>query len=598
MELENSYRFQVNLGGMIEILSDHLYSSPNVYIRELLQNGVDAIAARRKKEPDGWEAKLTLEVVEGKKLEFTDNGQGLTQEEIHRFLAIIGESSKRDLATGRIEEDYIGRFGIGLLSCFMVSEEICMVTRSMEKKEDKILCWTGHPDGTYEVEEVRSEGRYADMEIGTKVILRAKKGMEEYFAHDRIEYLIKYYGMLLPVPVELQKEQINPVYLPWEGRETNSREIMLFGNMMFGEQFFDYRLLHDVNGEVIGVAYITPYTMVANAQSNQHRIYLKHMLLTQNGMDLLPKWAGFVRCILNVKDLRPTASREGFYVDALLVETQKAIEQDLLEFIEELATRDVYKFQQFLSIHQVSLREAALVSDHVFEELIQYIEFETTRGILNGKELSLLQEPFVYAPTKTRYKQLSQLFFAKNQLLIDVSIIYSRQLLQRLGEMLHIPVEPVGEWNVEELMQDLDVNDQDDVIEFETIANGILAEYDCEVVVRSFAPGNQPTFYMINETTYIRREIEESKEAGDDLFAGMLCTFKEELKQERGARLYFNFRNPIVRKLLQIQEKDMLKVMIKILYVQALQVGGFALRNNELGILNQNIMTLMDWSMS
>lgn len=123
------YRFQVNLGGMIEILSDHLYSSPDVYIRELLQNGVDAIVGRGKSDTVFQEKKagrLLVTLEEGKSLSFDDNGVGLTEEEIHQFLAIIGESSKKDLESGKIFEDYIGRFGIGLLSCFMVSDSICI----------------------------------------------------------------------------------------------------------------------------------------------------------------------------------------------------------------------------------------------------------------------------------------------------------------------------------------------------------------------------------------------------------------------------------------------------------------------------------------
>ena len=95
------FRFKVNLGGMIEILSDHLYSSPDVYIRELLQNAVDAITGRRnwmneQEEVGSFEGAVTLEIDEGSGLVFSDNGQGLTEEEIHQFLAIIGESSKRN----------------------------------------------------------------------------------------------------------------------------------------------------------------------------------------------------------------------------------------------------------------------------------------------------------------------------------------------------------------------------------------------------------------------------------------------------------------------------------------------------------------------
>ena len=65
----------------------------------------------------------------GRRLIFRDNGAGLSEEGIHRFLAVIGQSSKTELVNGTIPEDYIGRFGIGLLSCFMVSDSIVVHTR-------------------------------------------------------------------------------------------------------------------------------------------------------------------------------------------------------------------------------------------------------------------------------------------------------------------------------------------------------------------------------------------------------------------------------------------------------------------------------------
>lgn len=74
-----------------------------------------------------YEPQIILEIVEGKQLVFSDNGQGLTEDEIHQFLDIIGESSKRKYEQKKNESDYIGRFGIGLLSCFMVSDEISII---------------------------------------------------------------------------------------------------------------------------------------------------------------------------------------------------------------------------------------------------------------------------------------------------------------------------------------------------------------------------------------------------------------------------------------------------------------------------------------
>ena len=88
--MSTDHNFQVNLRGVISLLSDHLYSGPQVYVRELLQNSVDAITARRQFEED-HEGKISLEILAGagkspSTLIAHDNGIGLTQAEVHQFL--------------------------------------------------------------------------------------------------------------------------------------------------------------------------------------------------------------------------------------------------------------------------------------------------------------------------------------------------------------------------------------------------------------------------------------------------------------------------------------------------------------------------------
>ena len=117
------HKFQIHLRGIIDLLSKHLYSGPEVFVRELLQNGVDAIRARQKLDPDfAGSLNLELHTPKGKPatLVATDDGIGLTEDEVHRFLATIGESSKR-MAEGDRPTDFIGQFGVGILSCFLVS---------------------------------------------------------------------------------------------------------------------------------------------------------------------------------------------------------------------------------------------------------------------------------------------------------------------------------------------------------------------------------------------------------------------------------------------------------------------------------------------
>jgi len=659
----NDYRFQVNLGGMIEILSDHLYSSPDVYIRELLQNGVDAITARViwEKETAGKESvtsqgaagnqstvaghgaaasqstvtsqtavaeqgTIVLEIEEGRSLIFSDNGQGLTEEEIHQFLAVIGESSKRNSENGRIRTDYIGRFGIGLLSCFMVSDEIRMRTKSC-KGDSPVLEWRGKPDGTYTIRELSqpflgdgspdgaselftggspegqspAECRGIDRDHGTQVILEAKPGREDYFTEKVIRRLLTYYGLLLPFPVLVRihgkEEQINPIYLPWEGRKTNKQELLLFGQMMFEEQFLDCVPLRSEQGNVSGVAYIVKYPVLPSVKGS-HRIYLKNMLLTEKGDNLIPDWAVFTRCIMNATDLRPTASREGFYVDEVLEDAREAIENALIDYIAGMAEENRELFDTFFHIHQLTLMSLALATPKLFGILVDYYEFETTRGMQSGYDLRTCGEALVYAPTAAKYKQLSQLFFAQDKLLINVSYVHSLELLVRLGQVYDLEVHAVDDWNVEDLMQDLTPDDQDESYAFQKAANRILKAYDCRAELKYFSPNNQPTFYLMDEKILLKRQIAASRSQADSMFFQMLDAFAAEIPSDTAAVLYFNYNNPLVKKLAAVESEPDQKLMVEILYVQALQIGGFALHNNELGMMNRNILTLMERGLS
>ena len=107
-------KFQVDLHSIVAILSQHLYSSPRVFVRELLQNALDAITARRQLEP-GWPGGVTITVGDDASVSFEDDGIGLTADEVRELLATIGRSSKRDELDLQ-REGFLGQFGIGLLS--------------------------------------------------------------------------------------------------------------------------------------------------------------------------------------------------------------------------------------------------------------------------------------------------------------------------------------------------------------------------------------------------------------------------------------------------------------------------------------------------
>ena len=477
-----------------------------------------------------------------------------------------------------------------------------------------MLEWRGKPDGTYNIIDHGNkcgEAPFFDENPGTQVVLVAKPGQESYFTKETVKRLVIYYGMLLPFPIIIkqdgEEEQINPVYLPWEGRETNKNELMLFGNMMFaepgeeimgnmGQHFFDCVPFHSEEGNVSGVAYIVNYAVQPTAK-NGHRIYLKNMLLTEKGENLIPDWAVFTKCIVNAMDLRPTASREGFYIDSVLSKARDSIEDSLIEYIQDMAETQPEIFDRFFSIHRMSLMSLALVSPKLFTIIADHCEFETTRGTCTGYTLRTSNEPLIYAPTESKYKQLSQLFFAQDKMLINVSYVYSYDILKQIGEVYDIEVMAVEDWNIEDLMKDLPPDAQDDTFDFIRIADRILKQYDCRAEIKNFPPSNQPVFYLIDEKALFKRQIAAARASADSMFYNMLDAFAEDIGDDTVAILYFNYENPLVKRLAAQEKEADIKLLVEILYIQALQIGGFPLHHNELGVLNRNILALMEKGM-
>ncbi|MDX3536409.1 ATP-binding protein, partial [Streptomyces sp. MB09-01] len=197
------HNFQVDLRGLVDLLSHHLYSSPRVYVRELLQNAVDAVTARHALDPEA-EVRIRLSA-SGGRVTIEDSGIGLTAEEAHSLLATIGRSSKRggdgSIAAHGLEaarREFLGQFGIGLLACFVVARQIRVVTRSARDPDAAPVEWLATDDGSYTVRELPHEAR---PEPGTTVVLEARPGAAEWTVPATVEQLARDYGSLLPYAI-------------------------------------------------------------------------------------------------------------------------------------------------------------------------------------------------------------------------------------------------------------------------------------------------------------------------------------------------------------------------------------------------------------
>ena len=212
----SAHAFQVDLHGVVDLLARHLYSGPRVYLRELLQNAVDAITARRAVEP-GCPAQVRIRCLDDGTLEVADTGIGLTREQAEELLATIGASSKRDQDLGTARGEYLGQFGIGLLSSFMVADEVELV--SVSASGGAPVRWRGFADGSYTLATLPDgDDDVAGLPAGSRVRLRARPDAAHWVTRETVLALAEDVGGLLPVDIAVQV----PVGERWVWRRVTS----------------------------------------------------------------------------------------------------------------------------------------------------------------------------------------------------------------------------------------------------------------------------------------------------------------------------------------------------------------------------------------
>lgn len=585
--MEN-YKFKVDLKGIIRLLSDNLYSSEDVFLREVLQNAVDAIKARKKAEPDFKEGEIRITSInenKERKIIIEDNGVGLTEEEMHSFLSVIGFSSK-SAEEGR--KTFIGQFGIGLLSCFLVAEKIKVVSRSI--REEKTYQWLGHSDGTYQVQEEPEE-----REPGTTVYLTLKGSMYKKYKEAKILELLSAYAFLLQYPVIYQNEdgeqRVNDAYIPWRQSFCTKETIMEFGKNVFEEEFFD---VISLNGEnVKGYAFVSLSPMTPTS-TQEHKIFLKNMFVTDNEKDLIPQWAFFTKCIVNTENLTPTASRESFAKDYQLMKAKNEIEKSIFDYFVSLSQYDAEKLKQITRIHNLAIKSLAAEQEEIFRLFFPFLTFSTNKGTMAGFQIveAAKKMPVYYCVDVEDFGRISPLIKNSGGLLVNGGYVYDCHLIEQAEKIYKGVKFTIFE---EALYEDLLETPAAKIVsEMESLmgcAKEILNACNCGVSLKAFSPKELPALYVPGEDLFLGKTMSSSS------FSTFFEGFSFEEQEEHSTKLYINSNNALIKKIAKLTDQEKMKTILQILYVQAMMTGHYTLGEQEMNLLENGIGRLIEYGL-
>ncbi|GIG25182.1 HSP90 family protein [Cellulomonas denverensis] len=611
--MSDTRAFQVDLHGVVDLLARHLYSGERVYLRELMQNGVDAITARRNLDPDA-PATVRIRPLPDGALAVVDSGVGLTATEAEELLATVGRSSKRDDDLGLAREEFLGQFGIGLLSAFMVADRIELTSRSARDLQAPAVRWVGHADGSYQLETLEP----GDLPVGSTVLLRPRRDAGHWLETGTVVALAEEFGSLLPVDlaVEVPLDDAAPIAGPVRPDDPAPRPGHLWRRI--SEPELPWRVDHPDQGRrsaeltryceralgftplaaidldvplagVTGVAYVLP-SAVPPGGGGAHRVYLKRMLLGTRVDGLLPEWAFFVRCVIDASGLRPTASREQLYTDEVLLATQEALAGSIRDWLLHTLESGSGQAAEFVRTHHLAVRSLALTDDTMLDLAARILPYETTDGLLTLDEVAAQHGTVVYAATLEEYKRIAPVARAQQMAVVNAGYVYDADLLARLARRRPGTVRPLAAGDIAQVLSPVSPERELATLDALAAGNAVLADQDCELVLRRFEPATLPAVLLHDRDGDHQRALRRAQAEADDLWGDILAGFAE---PAAARQLVLNDSAPLVRDLLAAPPGEVVEAGLRSLYVSALLLAGEPLRARESELMTGSMAALL-----
>ena len=594
----SQHTFQVDLRGIVDLLSHHLYSSPQVYIRELLQNAVDAVALR-----DGLDSRpavrlIGADVAPDGRMHCLDSGIGLDTDDVATFLATIGGSSKRDLSQTR--SDLLGQFGIGLLSTFLVTDEIEVVTR---KGNQPLVRWRAHSDGSYTTDTVNLDpddprADWLASGPGTCVALTPRHGSEHWLLAASVTDLGRRYGRFLPEHVESQTPHgtvsIAPLTPPWliENPQDRRQAVLNLAADELGTAPFATLPVSVPAAGLSGVALILGQPNPA-ARPPGSRVYLKGMLLGADMPGLLPPWAFFVRLVVNTSSLRPTASRESLYEDQDLEHTRQELGDQIRRWLVRMAASERDRMQDFLRLHSVAVKAMALTDPQMLQIVLPLLRFEANSGETTLPELARSTDVIYVTRTLDDFRQVAQVGAAQGMAIINGGYVYERDLVLQAPSVLDgVRVVEISPDDLDQHIRGVTAARLTEVGAALAQLRGVLDRLDVDLELRGFAPASLPAVYLHSPTAQERRQRRQVAADADDTWSAILHALDDGGSDR--PRLLLNDDNPTVQRLLALDDPGLATIAVESLYTRALLTGHHPMRPADVAALDRSFSALLD----
>ena len=354
--------FKAETKELLNLMIHSIYTNKEIFLRELISNANDAIDKLKFKSLTDTDIlkgdnKFKIEISvdkDNRTLTITDNGIGMTYEEVDDNIGTIAKSGSK-LFKEQLEEakkgdiDIIGQFGVGFYSGFIVADKITLETKSPYSENG--VKWISSGDGNYEIEEITKQDR------GTKITLHLKDGDEynEFLEDWKIKDLVKRYSNYIRYEIYFGDEVINSTKPIWKKDKKELKDEDY--NEFYKATFHDWNdpLLHinlKVQGNIEYNALLfipkkLPFDYYTKNFKRGLQLYTKNVFIMEKCEDLIPEYFNFISGLVDCDSLSLNISREILQQDAELQVISKNLEKKIISELEKILKNDREKYIEF-----------------------------------------------------------------------------------------------------------------------------------------------------------------------------------------------------------------------------------------------------------
>lgn len=563
--------FTVQMNGFTELLANNLYSQPGAYIRELLQNAYDAIVARRKLDPQA--PGLIRFEVKGNQLRISDTGIGLSVDQATSLLPCLGATSKKD-EFGFSDDDYLGEFGIGVLSYFTVSPVVTIYSRT-EPGSHNIVKWSGSTQGTWSAELIGAkQAPELGDDVGTIVVLEQRPG-EKHFTQETLIELLTRYAQYLPVKVTLT---VGHSTIEISSREPvwcaePSDDMAAWCKEAFGFMPMIVIPLADPVTQIQGFVFVASEDMHLGSDV-RHQIYLRNILVSDSISNLVPPWAYFVRVVVNFHHLNLALSKDGVRPDEAYMEACALIEDRIRTCLFSVKKEDGDAFVGLIRAHGTGLKALAVSDRESCRIVAQVMPYPTTLGVFTLDEVLTQFGEIRYVCSLPTFQAVKDVASANGLCVVNAGYAYDEDVMKHMAaENPACRIEQFTPSDLSGVCHQLSVSDESEFLDFIYAANRILAEHKVSVVVRSFSPVTIPALYLQGEDPDAHDVAQNAAQTLGSGYSDLIESMNPG-GWGLGSKLVVNANCALINQLALAAPSELVDHAVRVLYVNALMAAG------------------------